>query len=201
MLEAPQATQHDVEIIEPIETKPIDRCHGRSYRDGYSEDGINRLDLFHQESTASADGAFAAALERAIEAGLERDIAVTIEEHGTERPMTVVVPRVPLPEQVPAVPQIAQNLARRIAYVQRHEAITDRRARDLEARVAMERPAPDPGAFTLFDLHDKACHFSTGEGPYLFCGDVTQRKSAYCPTHHAVCYGPFWGTESATNQG
>lgn len=199
MLET-QTSEPNENFLDPLRQERIDRSKGRTYRDGYSEQGIDRIDLHHVESTACADGAFAAALERAIEAGLERDIAVNIEEHGTERPMAVAVPSVPLGEQIPSKPQRALNLARRLAYHERREAIVDRKARELEARMAMQRAPIAVGAFTLFDLSDAACHFSAGDSPFLFCGAPVQFRSPYCACHHARCHGAFWGNESPTNR-
>src|SRR6266536_262995 len=115
MLETPtQAMDHDVTLAEPLNPPKIDRGKGRSYVYGYSEDGIDKLDLSHSENLAASDGAFAAALERAIEEGLERDIAVTMEDAGTERPMAMIAPVVRLPGQIPAVPQRATFLAYRM---------------------------------------------------------------------------------------
>ena len=190
MLEAPQATTRDANPSDPITEAPDlaapHRSGTRSYRDGYSDFGIDKLDLSFVETTASADGAFAARLERAIEDGLERDVAITIDEPGTERPMAMIMPSVPLPEQIPATPQRATFLAYRLARQQRRETTAEQMARAAETG----RWLLDLGTLTLMDLRAGVCHFSTSEAsPYFFCGAGTGADAKkWCAFHDRVCH-------------
>lgn len=181
-------TTQDSGLDEALKSRPP-RFSGKSWRDGFSEGAIDRIDLHHVESTASSDGAFAARLERAIEAGLERDIAVTIEDHGTERPAAMIVPSVRLPEQIPAIPQRDTFLAYRISRRQRAERAEDaatRKAESADQRMIV------PGRLTVLDLRAGVCRFSQSESaPYFFCGAPTGADAKpWCPAHHLVCFPP-----------
>lgn len=187
MLEEQQAIQHDIQIkLRPSE-KRIDRKKGRSYVYGYSENGIDKLDLSHTENLAASDGAFAARLERAIEEGLEHDIAVTIDEPGTERPTQMIVPRVHLPEQIPAVPARMQHVAATLSELRSEQCGEDESARQAERA---DQRMIAPGRLTVLDLRAGACHFSESESaPYFFCGAPTGANAKpWCPEHHLVCF-------------
>lgn len=187
MLEA-QASQHDSQTATELEQKPF-RYSGKSYRDGYSEEGIDKLDLSHTENLAASDGAFAARLERAIEAGLEHDIAVTIDEPGTERPTQMIVPRVHLPEQIPAVPARMNHVAETLSDLRNEQRGEDETARQVESA---DQRMTAPGRLTVLDLRAGACHFSESESsPYFFCGAPTGANAKpWCPEHHLVCFPP-----------
>jgi len=42
---------------------------------------------------------------------------------------------------------------------------------------------------TLLELEGGDCRYPFGDSaPYLFCGDLAQDKSSYCPRHHRMCW-------------
>lgn len=194
MLEAPTPVTTDeanlTAILDEVARQREYRKRSREKpRRGEDDALIDALDLRRTENTASADGAFAARLERAIEAGLEHDIAVTIEDAGTERPTQMIVPRVYLPEQIPAVPARSSFLSYRMS---RRERLA--RAEDMAARRAEsgDQRMIAPGQLTVLDLRAGVCHFSGSESaPYFFCGAPTGADAKpWCPEHHLVCFAP-----------
>lgn len=151
------------------------------------EQNIDRLDLQCVEGIASADGAFAARMELAIENGRERDVTCVVVGYGTERPTAMIVPAPYLPEQIPVKPARAKHIAYRLArQIQREERANALARQDEKSAPASEIPL---GTLTILDLRPQACRYSANESSlYFFCGAPTgAEQNPYCPRHDRLC--------------
>lgn len=199
MLEAPQATHETTDALADLAKAREKRKRTRErLRHGHSDEVIDQLDLRETENTASTDGAFAAALERAIEAGTERDIGETLTEE-CERPPCMIVPRVHLPEQIPAIPQPLLGIAESLSEQRQAQIAEDRDAIRAEPVPPATRGAltlfdllPGLCTLTVYDLRVGRCRYSSSESaPYFFCGAPTGADNrSWCPDHHLVCFPP-----------
>lgn len=132
-----------------------------------------------------ADEQFGRLMLHAINAGLERDIAVDTETSGTERPavyLPVATPDRPRDGQVQSLRNVAERLDRK----RRRQF-----AEDLRNRRDAPAIKPPVGRFTILDVDASTCRYAMTEAPpYLFCGaPVQDGVSSYCPRHAARCGG------------
>ncbi len=59
----------------------------------------------------------------------------------------------------------------------------------IEAPAILELPFRN---LTIYQVGAGECRYPQGEfPPYLFCGQLVQHGSSYCPYHHRLCYFPL----------